>query len=44
MALGGRIVESTFTTYCTATIELPKGLLPTLQPKWALWGIVVDHP
>lgn len=44
LAHGGRIADSSFTTHCAATIELPKGTLPKLLPKWALLGIAVDQP
>lgn len=39
---GGRIAESNFTTHCSAIIELPKGTLEKLQPKWVLQSITVD--
>lgn len=39
---GGRIIESTFTTHCNASIELPKGTLQKLLPKWSLLGISVQ--
>lgn len=38
----GCILESTFTTHCKATIELPKGTLQKLLPKWSLLGISVQ--
>ncbi|MBX2973351.1 MAG: YigZ family protein [Flavobacteriales bacterium] len=44
LAHGGRIADSTFTTHCTATIEMPKGILAKLLPKWGLLGIAVDQP
>lgn len=42
IARGGRIVESSFTAQCAATIEVPKGSLVQLLPKWELLGIAVD--
>ena len=36
---GGRITESVFAARCTATIEVPKGTLEELLPKWTLLGI-----
>ncbi len=36
---GGRITESVFAARCTATIEVPKGTLAELLPKWTLLGI-----
>jgi uncharacterized YigZ family protein len=39
---GGRITESTFTTHCTASVELPKGTVAKLLPKWSLLGISVQ--
>lgn len=44
LAAGGRMVASSFTTHCTATIELPVGMLAQLLPKWTLLGIMVDQP
>jgi uncharacterized YigZ family protein len=38
----GTIIESSFTTQCVATVQLPLGRLAPLLPKWALLGIHVE--
>ncbi|MBL7951549.1 MAG: YigZ family protein [Flavobacteriales bacterium] len=39
---GGRIIESTFAADCSAIVELPKGTLAELLPKWSLLGVSVQ--
>lgn len=42
LAHGGAITSSRFTANCSAEIELPKGTLAKLLPRWALLGIEVE--
>ncbi|MBL7946356.1 MAG: YigZ family protein [Flavobacteriales bacterium] len=42
LAHGGAITSSTFSANCRAEIELPKGTLAKLLPRWALLGIEVE--
>ena len=39
---GGAIIESTFTARCTATVELPSGILAGLIPKWTMFGVQAE--